>query len=35
VETPQFRRHGDESERPRLMYDAQVEFEKVMIDVGA
>jgi hypothetical protein len=35
VETPQFRRHGDESERPELMDDAQVEFENVMIDVDA
>ena len=35
VQTPRFRRHGDESEAPALMDDAQVEFEKVMIDVGA
>jgi hypothetical protein len=35
VETPRFRRHGDESERPELMDDAQVEFENVMIDVDA
>ena len=35
VQTPRFRRHGDESEGPALMDDAQVEFEKVMIDVGA
>jgi hypothetical protein len=30
-----FLRHGDESERPELMDDAQVEFENVMIDVDA
>jgi hypothetical protein len=35
VETPQFRRHGDESEGPVLMDDAQVEFDNVMIDVDA
>ena len=35
VETPQFRRHGDESEGPELMDDAQVEFENVMIDADA
>ena len=35
VETPQFRRHSDESGAPELMDRAQVEFENVMIDVDA
>jgi hypothetical protein len=35
VETPGFRRHGEESEGPALMDDAEVEFENVMIDVDA
>ena len=35
VRTPRFRRHGDESEGPALMEDAQVEFKNVRIDVGA
>jgi hypothetical protein len=35
VQTPRFLRHGDESEAPALMDDAQVEFEQVRIDVGA